>query len=233
MAQKSSNTNKCDGGHFFKSQKTNEGFDSIRKIFDGSFRQAFGLPAFVNCSIDQLCDIKVFENFAKHLKSMKQKNGYQYAPKTLTQYLSGFKNMVQNKFKSEKPSLFNVENKDDFNEHCKMLTNFLKRAATKEAWATGENSEIAVPLCGRAIIDICCRLLLQDCGCPGAGTLSSPHMLRFLMVCVWSGAGRAAEGSNFSYKGMQLDQDNGPTTEKWKEDKLALEKPMTFFPDAL
>ena len=114
-----------------------------------------------------------------------------------------------------------------------MLTNFLKRAATKEAWATGENSEKAFPSCGRAIIDICCRWLLQDCGCPGAGTLSSPHMLRFLMVCVWSGAGRAAEGSNFSYKGMQLDQDNGPTTEKWKEDKLALEKPMTFFPDAL
>jgi hypothetical protein len=75
MAQKSSNTNKCDGGHFFKSQKTNEGFDSIRKISDGSFWQAFGLPAFVNCSVDQLCDIKVFENFAKHIKSMKQKNG--------------------------------------------------------------------------------------------------------------------------------------------------------------
>ena len=109
----------------------------------------------------------------------------------------------------------------------------MKRAATKEAWATRENSEKAVPSCGRAIIDICCRLLLQDCDCTGAGTLSRPHMLQFLMACVWSGAGRAAEGSNFSYKGMQLDQGNGPITAKWKEDKLALEKPMTFFPDAL
>jgi hypothetical protein len=112
--------------------------------------------------------------------------------------------------------------------------NYLKRVVTKEAWATGENSEKEVLSCGRAIIDMCCSLLLQACGCPGAGTLSiSPHMLQFLMACVWSGAGRAAEGSNFSYNGMQLDQDNGPITAKWKEDILALEKPMTFFPDAL
>jgi len=233
MAHKrSTTTNYGDGGDFFKSQKTNEGFDSVRKIFDGSFSQAFGLPAFVNCTSNQLCDLKVFEDFAKHIKSMKQRNGDRYAPKTLAQYFSGFKNMVQNKFKSEKPSLFNVENKDDFNEHCQMLTSYLKRTATKEAWATGENAEKTVPSCGRIIIDMCCRLLLQDCARPGAGTLSNPHTLRFLMSCVWAGAGRAAEGVNFSYKGMQLDLDNGPVTAKWKEDKLALEKPMTFFPDA-
>jgi len=106
MAQKSSNTNKCDGGHFFKSQKTNEGFDSIRKISDGSFWQAFGLPAFVNCSVDQLCDIKVFENFAKHIKSMKQKNGDQYAPKTLTQYFSGFKNICPKQIQVRKTLSF-------------------------------------------------------------------------------------------------------------------------------
>jgi len=55
---------------------------------------------------------------------MKPKNGDKYAPKTQTRYFSGFKNMVQNKFKSEKPSLFNVEKRDDFNEHCKMLKIF-------------------------------------------------------------------------------------------------------------
>ena len=194
----------------------------------------FGLPAFVNCSVEQLCNLAAFEKFARHIKSsIKQKNGDQYAPITLTQYFSGFKNMVQKKFKSEKPSIFCIENKDDFNEHCQMLTNYLKRTATKEAWATGENAEKTVPSCGQSIIDRCYKLLLQDCARPGTSGLTNPHMLRYLMACVWAGAGRAAEGANSSYKGLQLDQDNGPLTANWTEDKLALENPMTLFPDAL
>ena len=93
-----------DGGNIYKSQKTNEGFETVRKIFDGDFRKVVDLPPFADCTVDQLCNFTVFENFAKHLKTMKQKNGESYAPKSLTQYFSGFKNMVQNKLKSEKPS---------------------------------------------------------------------------------------------------------------------------------
>jgi hypothetical protein len=204
---KESSTNNDDGGHIFKSNKTNEGFDSVRKNFDGGFRQAYQLPAFIDCSVEQLCNMKAFNNFATYLKTIKQKN--------------------------ERPSLFNVENKDDFNEHCKMLTTYLKRTATKEAWATGENAEKTVPAAGRTIINACCRMLLQDCVHPGAGPFSNPHTLRLLMSKAHAGAGRATEGANSSYKGTQLDQDNGPVVEKWKEDKLALEKPMMHVPDAL
>jgi len=220
-----------DGGNIYKSQKTNEGFETVRKIFDSDFRTAADLPPFADCTVDQLCNFTVFENFAKHLKTMKQKNGDSYAPKTLTQYFSGFKNMVQNKFKSEKPSFFNVENRDDFHEHCTMLTNYLKRSATLEAWAVGENAAKSIPACGRTLMNLCCKLLLQDCAKTGAGSISMPHTKRWLMAGCWSGAGRAGEVVNSSYKGMHLESDNGPLDTKWKENKLSLEKPMTHVPD--
>jgi hypothetical protein len=100
MAEKNSATNDGNGGHFFKSPKTNECFDSIQKIFDGifrqayglppfinyegcdgiqkifdgSFRQAYGLPAFINCSVEQLCNnLAGFENFARYINQLNKK----------------------------------------------------------------------------------------------------------------------------------------------------------------
>ena len=62
-----------DGGNIYKSRKTNEGFETARKIFNGDFREADDLPPFADCTVVQLCTFTLFENFAKNFKKIETK----------------------------------------------------------------------------------------------------------------------------------------------------------------